>query len=260
MEKFIKIIWLLIVILIILLGVNGFQWVKNKELAKMAGKLKEKTDFLIKENEQLSKENEQLSKEMKDLKKTIEELTTKYEELKRAIEKFIESRQYTNVKYGFEIKYFTDKSPYIIHDWTLNRHPNMPRRLWDASFFDSNYGKTFDRRTGIPVINITINECLPGENIDDCLSVATSPCGTVPYGEIKEIYKEEGKFETSPVFSFLDSPAKRLKISCSGTEEGIAIFKKSRLYTILFLTSSKDYMPVPKELGELMLSTFKFSE
>jgi hypothetical protein len=263
MERFKVTIYLLIAVFIISLVGNIFQFLKNKGLTKDAEKLKEEINLAKQEKEQPANEsaneptNESTNKPSGKLEKSAE----KDKNLKKEIEKSVELKQYTNKKYGFEIEYFTDKVPYI-HDWGIKRNPNMPRRLLDVIFFDSKYGETFDHRSGIPAIEISVNECLPGENIDNCLPVVTSPCGTVPYGEIKKVYKEEGKFETSSIFNFNGHSAKRLKVACLSNEgkEGIAVLRGNRLYTVLFLSSSKRYTTVPKELSELMLSTFRFLE
>jgi len=244
---------IVVIMLVVIVGggiLSYWQWMKNKELT-------EAMDFLTQKNEQLERGNKELEKENEELRIKKEELRGAIEELKEVI--IVRSRQYTNEKYGLEIKHFTDEAPYT-HEWEGKRHPNMPRRLWDASLFDSNYGKTFDHRTGITVIHMTVNECLPQEDIESCLSVITSHCGTVPYGRIEEIYGEKAELEISSTFSFLNSPAKRLKVSCLTAEqkEGIAVLRKNRLYTILFLTSSETYTPLPKALIEIMLSTFRF--
>lgn len=255
--KYNRLTLVLTIIFIILLGIEIFQWIRNRESVGRIGELEERIYSLMRKNEQMEEKNRKLVEKVTELKDEKERLEKITEELKKAIN--IKSRVYRNEKYGFEIQHFTDKAPYA-HDWEEKRHPNSPRRLWDATFFDSDFGVPYAHLTGISVIHMTVNECLPEEDLDSCLPVVSSLCGTVSYKDLEKIYGK-GSFKTSPT-TFLDFPAKRLRICCGddAVEEGIAILRKNRLYTILFLTSPQINTPFSRALAELMISTFKFIE
>lgn len=207
----------------------------------------------------------ELMEQIQKFKQDIAVLTDKTKELEQKKKKYedaflVKSSVYRNEKYGFEIRHMAERDP-LTHDWEEKRHPNMPRRLWDATFFDRDFGVPIKHATGMPVIDITVNECLVGEDLDSCLINVTSCCGTVPFGKLEKIYGK-GTLETGPT-SFLNLPAKKLRISsCVGdrTDEGIAFLRGTRLYTILFLTAPELNRPFSWDVADWMLSTFAFSD
>lgn len=172
-----------------------------------------------------------------------------------------QKQAYKDEKYGFEIKVLTDRLP-LINEWESKRHPDMPRRLWDAAFFDKVIGVlNLPKQTiEIPAIKITVNECLPEQNIDSCLQMTASDCGTVPYGELIVTYNNES-LRVSPA-AFLGLPARKLRISCIKDIvcEGVAILRENRLYTFMFLTAFESAMVFSTDLVDSMLSTLTFSD
>jgi|GEM_PF-3912357 len=190
----------------------------------------------------------------------------------------IYSMKYTNNDYKFEIgrvipEILILNNP-LIHDWAKEgKHPNMGRRIWDASFSDENryYGWNESRNTGGMILSITVNECSPGENIENCLAQITSPCGTVPYGKIKETYTHDKYGENAGEFSiealnFKDGyPALKVEVFCINRgDRGIAVLKDDLIYNVMFLSryeQYKDYtkiLPLTDNMIESLLSTFKF--
>ena len=152
-------------------------------------------------------------------------------------------------------------SPFVApaeHNWEGQRHLNKPRIMWDATFWDQDFGVPFGHRTGIPVIQMNVAQCLGQENIDSCLEKTTSFCGTVPFGEVEKTYGK-GSLVMAP--EILEGhPARKLRISCDGKTQmqGISILKDARLYTIVFLTSAERAAFFPREAVYLMISTFRF--
>jgi len=203
---------------------------------------------------------ESLNKDFPELSE--EELKNKESKELGEIESlFNNSETYKNQKYGFEIKNFTGRDP-SHHDWSADRHTNMPERLFDDYFFDDSkykYGYNLEQRTGVAAMLITVNECQKNQNIEQCLSMVTSPCGTVPYGEIVSSYKGTGVFNIDPSFNtFKNLVARKIKFKCSGQDEqeGLIVLKGNRLYTVTFLTSSINFKPMPKQLVELVMNSF----
>lgn len=166
---------------------------------------------------------------------------------------------YRNEKYAFEIKALTDRPP-STREWLRARNPDMPRRLWEADFFDTWIGvsNSNNQTTEIPAIKATVNECLPQQNIDSCLQMTASDCGTVPYGELIVTYNNESLRVSQT--SLLGLPARKLRVSCikNAVYEGVAILRENRLYTFMFLTAFESAMIFSTDLVDLMISTIIF--
>lgn len=164
---------------------------------------------------------------------------------------------YKNKKYGFEIKYFTDRLARE-NDYETERLRANPSLLFELIFSDSNYGWNITKTTAKPVVTIEIFDCKEN-NIDECLNqVPASQFSTAPYGE----YSKYGKEVRIGPAEFNEFPAKKLEAwwySPQEKMEGIAIFKNQRLYVILGFTSTReDFISMPREIFNQMLSTFKF--
>lgn len=172
-----------------------------------------------------------------------------------------QKQAYKNEKYGFEIKVLTDSLPRV-NEWESKRHLDMPRRLWDAAFYDKVIGVlNLPKETiEIPAIKITVNECLPEQDIDSCLQMTASDCQTVPYGELIVTYNSESLRVSPAVFPGL--PARKLRVSCVKdiVSEGMAILRENRLYTFMFLTTFESAMVFSADLLESMLSTLTFTD
>ncbi len=167
---------------------------------------------------------------------------------------------YRNEKYEFEIKALVDRQPFI-KEWEGRRNLDMPRRVWDAAFFDTWIGvlNLNNQTTDLPAINVSVNECLPQQNIDSCLQMTASDCGTVPYGELIVTYNNES-LRVSPT-TLLGLPARKLRVSCikNIVYEGVAVLRENRLYTFMFLTAFESAMIFSEGLVDLMISTITFN-
>jgi hypothetical protein len=162
---------------------------------------------------------------------------------------------YKNDKYNFTINYFTDKLA-LEKDYETERLANNPRLLFDAFFYDSNYGANRTGTKSIPVFTIEVFECKE-KNMDVCLSP-----GQVTYGPQRY---ESGTFTgtgSGYIFDSTDASidAQKLDITWQSHEEmrGLAVLKNQFLYIILGRTESKDFKPITQEVLDQTLSTFKF--
>jgi|GEM_PF-4012759 len=167
---------------------------------------------------------------------------------------------YRNEKYEFEFKALTDRQPFI-KEWEGSRNPDMPRRLWEADFFDTWTGvvNLNDQTSEIPAVNVSVNECLPRQNIESCLQMTASDCMTVPYSDLIVTYNNDSLRVSST--ELLGLPARKLRVSCvkNIVYEGVAVLRENRLYTFMFLTAFESAMAFSPDLVDLMISTITFN-
>ncbi|MDI6603490.1 MAG: hypothetical protein QME57_05325 [Patescibacteria group bacterium] len=172
---------------------------------------------------------------------------------------------YKNEKYNFEIKYFTDQFA-IEKDYETERLHQEPKLLFEAIFNDTKYGWNVGKTTSQPAMTIRVFECLES-TLDGCVSEISC---LQPFEYSPESYR---KVITDPLTEFNTFPAKQLEVAehsrlTSGAtifegedkREGMMIFKENHLYVILVLTSSEIFQPIPKDILNQMLSTFRFIE
>ena len=160
---------------------------------------------------------------------------------------------YKNEKYDFIIEYFTDKLA-IERDYESERLSNNPRLLYDVFFYDSNYGVNVVGTKSIPVLTIEVFECKEGD-FNKCYSQII--CGPMRYvmGSMASSYG-------SSYFRIDGLLTNSLSFAWNSQEkmQGYAVLKGQLLYVALGRTGSKDFKPVPKEVVDQVLSTFKFVE